>query len=213
MSIIENLLDDAGVDPEEVASEGARDSINGSVGRSSEIDVGNVKPPSPETTFDLPSFGKDQFELLTSVDLTRGNPNTGERESVFRVGITAEDGSGSLLDGESASLGVSATNHLGTIPFDDAPNNGLDGNTTVEFDSGEGSFTIGGADSDDADLTLGFFGFLPKVNDVETIEISPPEGVEIVDRTLELKVSSGSALDVSLDSTAVDGEFTDVIEE
>lgn len=53
MSIIENLLDDAGVDPEEVASEGARDSINGSVGRSSEIDVGNVPPPTdfPENPF------------------------------------------------------------------------------------------------------------------------------------------------------------------
>lgn len=65
--------------------------------------------------------------------------------------------------------------------------------------------TIGGADSDDADLTLGFFGFLPKVNDVETINIDAPDDVEIVDRALELAVNPGS--------TAVSGEFTDTEEE
>ena len=83
--------------------------------------------------------------------------------------------------------------------------NRLSGFTTVEFSGGEGSFTIGGADSDGADLTVIFFGFLPEVNDVETIDIDAPDDVEIVDRTLELDVNPGS--------TAIEAEWTETIGE
>ena len=205
MSIIETLLDDTGVDPDEVADDGTRNAMNQTVSREHEIDDDEVEPPEPPTTFDLPPFGQEQFDLLTSVDLTQGNPETGERESVFRVELEVEDDDGEPLDDETATFDVSVTDHLGTDPFDAAPNDGLGGSATVEFSGGEGSFTIGGADSDDADLTLGFLGSLPEVNDVETIDIDAPDDVEIVDRTLELDENSGS--------TAVEAEWTETIEE
>ena len=195
-----NILNELG------AEQAIPDELEDEADEAAEEDVG-AEDPGPEvpTTFDLPPFGQEQFDLLTSVDLTQGNPETGERESVFRVELEVEDDDGEPLDDETATFDVSVTDHLGTDPFDAAPNDGLGGSATVEFHSGEGSFTIGGADSDGADLTLGFFGFLPEVNDVETIDIDPPDDVEIVDRTLELDVNPGS--------TAIEAEWTETIEE
>ena len=206
MSIIETLLDDAGVDADDTIEENDRNRTNQTVGQNHDIDEGDLPdPPGTQTRFDLPPFGQEQFDLLTSVDLTQGNPETGERESVFRVELGVEDDDGDPLDDETVTFDVSVTDHLGTDPFDAAPNDGLGGSATVEFSGGEGSFTIGGADSDGADLTLGFFGFLPEVNDVETIDIDAPDDVEIVDRTLELDVNPGS--------TAIEAEFTETIED
>lgn len=190
MSIVENLLDDAGVDPDEIIEEDDRSRANQTVGRDHNLNVGEIEPPEPPTRFDLPPFGKEQFELLTSIDLASGDPETGEKESVFGVEITAEDGNGEPLDGD-VELDVDVTNHLDTEKeedkeFSDSDNNGLGGSTTVTFENGSGGFTIGGSERDDADLTLGFFGFLPRVNDVETIKITAPDNVKIVGRTIEL---------------------------
>ena len=166
---------------------------------------GDIPVEGGVTRFDLPEYGQEQFDLLTSTDLAAGDPTTGERESKFRIELEAEDDGGEPLDDEDVTFGVTVTDHLGTDPFFEAPNDSLSGTTTVAFDDGEGSFTIGGADSEDADLTLGFFGFLPEINDVETIQIDVPDEVEIVGRALELAVNPGS--------TAVSGEFTDTEEE
>jgi len=46
MSIIETLLDDAGVDPDEVAGEETRNRGNQTVGANHNIDVGEVPPPT-----------------------------------------------------------------------------------------------------------------------------------------------------------------------
>jgi len=206
MSFIEQLLDDAGVDAADVIDKADRNRANQTVGRGHDIDERDLPdPPGPPTTFDLPPFGQEQFDLLTSVDLTQGDPETGEREDKFRVEVEVNDDDGEPLDDETVTFGVSVTDHFGTDPFDAAPNDWLGGFATVEFSDGEGSFTIGGADSDGADLTLGFLGFLPEVNDVETIEIDAPNQVEIVDRILELDVNPGS--------TAIEAEWTESIEE
>lgn len=194
-------LDDDEIREETAWGAGDRFTERGNWATYSEFDV----EEAIQLVFDLPPFGQEQFDLLTSIDLTKGDPDTGERESIFGIILEVEDEDGDPLDDETITFGVTVTDHLGTEPFDDAPNNSLVGSTTVEFDDGQGSFSIGGADSEGADLTLGFFGFLPEVNDVETIQIDAPDDVEIVGRTLDLTVNPGT--------TAIGGEFEEVEED
>ena len=194
-------LHDDEIREETTWGDGERFTDRGNWATYSEFDV----EEAIQLVFDLPPFGQDQFDLLTSIDLTKGDPETGERESIFGIILEAEDEDGEPLDDEAVTFDVTATNHLGTDPFDAAPNDSLVGSTTVEFEDGEESFSIGGTDSDGADLTLGFFGFLPEVNDVETIQIDAPDGVEIVGRTLDLRVNPGT--------TAIDGAFEEVVED
>jgi len=132
-------------------------------------DVAESGDPDPDR-FEIPAAGQAQYDRLTGTDLAAGDPSTGGKDSVFGVELTGE-AAGTPLDGPT-QVQVTVTNHLGTQPFDAAPNNRLIGQTTVEFEDGVGSFTIGGANRSDADLTLGFLGFLPSVNDVETIEVA-----------------------------------------
>lgn len=222
MSIIENLLDDAGVDPDEIIEEDDRSRANQTVGRDHNLNIGEIEPPEPPTKFDLPPFGEEQFELLTSIDLASGNPETGEKESVFGVEIIAEDRNSEPVDGD-VTLDVDVTNHLDTEEkkdkFSEAPNNRLIGSTTVTFENGSGGFTIGGSEQDDADLTLGFFGFLPEVNDVETIKITAPDNVKIVGRSIELtpdvtnEIAVASVQDSHGSTQEPKEGFTDTIEE
>ena len=209
----------APAEPEEFRLEGRNDSESveiGPVDDDSTVEFAASRPNGDEEvveveiefiqlTFDLPPFGQDQFDLLTDVDLTKGDPETGERESIFGIILEAEDDDGEPLADEEVTFDVEATDHLGTDPFDAAPNDRLGGSTTIKFEDGEGSFSIGGADSDGADLTLGFLGFLPEVNDVETIAIDAPDDVDIVSRTLDLTVNPGT--------TAVESEWEDAEEE
>jgi FlaG/FlaF family flagellin (archaellin) len=147
------------------------------------VDASGVQPGGGANRFALPAYGSEQYERLTSRDLAAGDPTTGEHDSVFGIELTATEG-GQPID-DNRSVEVTVTNHLGTEPFDDAPNNALPGSTTVTFEDGTGAFTIGGANRSDADLTLGFLGFLPEVNDVETIQLSVDNGT-IADRMIDL---------------------------
>jgi hypothetical protein len=223
MSVIENLLDDAGVDPDEIIDEEDRSRANQTVGRNHDLNLREIEPPEPPTKFDLPSFGKEQFELLTSINLASGNPETGENESVFGVEIIAEDGDSEPVN-RDVRLGVAVTDHLNTEKnrnknFSDTPNDGLNGSTTVTFENGSGGFTIGGSERGDADLTLGFLGFLPEVNDVETIEITAPNNVEIVGRSIELapdvtnEIAVASVQDSHGSTQEPEEGFTETIEE
>ena len=133
------------------------------------VDIATLDSMNQLQPFDTPAYGKAQYDQLTSTDLAAGDPSTGGEDSIFGVQLTAAD-NGTALDSPT-TVEVEVTDHLGTDPFDDAPNDRLIGSTTVAFDDGVGSFTIGGANRDDADLTLGFLGFLPSVNDVETIRL------------------------------------------
>jgi len=75
--------------------------------------------------------------------------------------------------GGTSDLDVTVTDYLGN--FSEAPNDSLNGSTNVTFEDGLGTFTIGEPGTD-PDLELGFLGFVPTVDDVETIEVSSPDG-------------------------------------
>ena len=73
MSIIENLLDDAGVNPDDVADEDTRNAGNQTVGRDHEIDPNEVGGPAiPEPAQEVPvgsatEYSEAQFDALTDI--------------------------------------------------------------------------------------------------------------------------------------------------
>ena len=98
----------------------------------------------------------------------------------FTVEVELED-DGTPFDGDD-DLGVTVTDHLGEFG---PPADSLSGSVNVEFEEGTGTFTIGEEESG-ADLELGFLGFLPDINDVETIEVEPSDGLDLTGLTVIL---------------------------
>ena len=194
-----SVLDELGADPDDIIED---EDLQDKADEAAIGDVGTEDPESVPTILDLPPFGEDQFDLLTTTDLTQGNPETGETESGITLVLAAETRRERPVDDE-ALIDVELTNHFGE--FEQGEDSTYPANVLTAFEDGTGSFTIGGADRRDADLTLGFFD-LEGVNDVESIKIDAvDDNVEIVDRTLELDVNPGS--------TAIEAEFTETIED
>ena len=195
-----SVLDELDVDPDDVIED---DDLQDEADEAAIEDVGTEDPESVPTILDLPPFGEAQFDLLTTTDLTQGNPETGETESGITLALEAER-RGELPVDDGALIDVELTNHFGE--FEQGEDSTYPANVLTAFEDGTGSFTIGGADRRDADLTLGPIFDLEGVNDVESIKVDAvDDNVEIVDRTLELEGNSGS--------TAIEAEWTETIDD
>ena len=168
MSIIEQLLDDAGVNPNEIIEEADRNRANQTVGRDHEIDEEDVPPvdPGPEPV-DLPvnsdpeEESEDQFDILSDEEFGT---------NAVEICIEKEG-----VDGET-DIGVQVTDHHGT--FNETPTTWNPGSSflapaTIEFEDGTGCFKIGnpGVDGVLFDL-LPFGGGLTSVDRIENVAVA-----------------------------------------
>ncbi len=117
----------------------------------------------PEVQFD--------DDELTDIDLP----------SPLTVKVYLEDDEGDPFTG-STELDIRVANHAGV--FDEAPVTANSGSLFVEFNDGEGTFTIGSPGATGTDLTLwavaeGGTYTLDEIDDIETIEITPDAGLTL----------------------------------
>lgn len=213
MSIIETLLDDAGVDSGDVVDEETRNRGDRTVGRDHNIDINDISPPGPQNPVldetdadtviepivelgDEPS--EEQFDALE--DLNLADP--------FTLAVEAPD----LAGEESTGYGVTAYYD----EFDEAPNDRLTGPTTpLSFDEdGIASVTIGSAGTDADVLTWIAPGSLSSdatlVNQIEVPEGTERFAVE-TDPNAGTNGDSAGGMSITGDSGDDDdaGEFTE----